>query len=341
MLLLVELPLHGPQPARAAAGWSALQTACAAAALVAAPGLPMALVACAVLAGAGAALAARAAWAQFILVSGAAGAGIALLSAEEVKMEEAAVWAAGWALSTWLGRLFAARLERDEAHRRTVAELEAAQARLARMAEAARELAAAQAREKLSSAIHDGLGHALVGTLLQVQVAKELVEPDPEAARARLVTVEQSLRETLDSVRKLLAQGEGERANLPLHLALEALAADTEAAGGPRVELRFKPDAGTASELSHEAAAAVYKSVREALTNAVRHGKASRVEIEVEAAGERLYVRVTDDGEGAGAYAPGMGLSGMVSRIQAVGGTIRFRTAPGDGFQVEIGVRRK
>ena len=341
LALLTELPMYGRARPRAALGWCALQAACAFGAFILAPGLPTALVACAVLAGAGSALPAGAAWALWGVATGAAVAAIGFIPAELAKVEEEVAWVGGWALSTWLGRLFASRLTQDEVHRRTVAELEAAQERLSRTAETARELAAAQARERLSSAVHDGIGHALVGTLLQVQVAGELIERDPEAARERLRAVERSLRETLGNVRKLLAHGGSDRAGLPLHLALQALAAEMEAAGGPRVELHFKPDAGTVSEVNTDAAAAIYRCVQEALTNAVRHGKASRVEVEVEAASERLYVRVTDDGEGAGTYTPGMGLSGMVSRIQALGGTICFRTSPGEGFQVEIGVRRR
>lgn len=337
LLLAVELPLHGPAIPRAPLVGCALQAACAAAVLHLAPGLSASLVLCAVLAGAGAVLRPPASWTLFGVVTAACAFAFPLPRA----LGDGVVSAAGWALSTWLGRLFASRLDEIAAHRRTVAELEAAQARLARMAEAARELAAAQARERLASAVHDALGHALIGTLLQVQLARKLAASDREAAEKRLDLVEASLRETLGRVRRLLAHGRHDREHLPLHLALEGLVADMEAVGGPEVHLRFKPDAAVASDVDPEVSEAIYRCVQEALTNAVRHGKASRVDVGLEAAGGRLYVRIADDGEGAARYTPGMGLSGMIRRIQTIGGTLRFHTSPGEGFQIEIGVKRR
>lgn len=81
--------------------------------------------------------------------------------------------------------------------------------------------------------------------------------------------------------------------------------------------------------------------MQEALTNSVRHGKAQHVVVEAEASGPRLYLTIKDDGIGADSYAPGMGLLGMVGRIQAVGGTLRFYSQAGRGFQIHVGVRRR
>lgn len=337
LLLLVELLVHGPARPRGVLGWCALQCALALVALHLAPGYPVALILCAVLAGTGALLEPAVSWSLFAAV--ALLAGLPFWRARAPGEGFASVGA--WAISVWLGRLFASRLEEVQAHRRTVSELEAAQARLAHLAETRKALAAAQTREKLASAIHDSLGHALIGTLLQVRLAKELVSKDPGAAVERLDLVEASVRETLGRVRRLLAQGRHDREGLALHAALGGLASEIEAAGGPAVELRFTPDAEGISDVSDEVSRAIYQTVQEALTNAVRHGNARRVTVDLEAAGPRLYVRIADDGDGADSYTPGMGLSGMVSRIQAVGGTLRFHTAPGEGFQIEVGVRRR
>jgi len=258
-----------------------------------------------------------------------------------VRLESAAAYAAAVGAAAWIGRQIALRLEEAERHRRTVAELEEARARIARLAETARELAAAEERRKMSEELHDTLGHALVGVLLQAQIAQKLLASDPHEAAAQLASMESSLREALESVRRSLRAGLRGRERLAIDEALRQLAGDFEAAGGPKVEVVVVPGPESVSDLSPEIAEALYRTAQEALTNAVRHGRAQNVRVELESAGSRVFLRVVDDGAGAEEYSPGMGLSGMVSRAQALGGTLRFETAPGKGFRVEMGVKRR
>lgn len=249
--------------------------------------------------------------------------------------------AASLLFSLAVGRLFQIRAGEAHRHGNIVAQLEQAQARLAEFAETARDLAVAEERQHMAEELHDTLGHALVGTLLQVQVAKKLLRQDPEKATERLAAVEDNIRATLDQVRQALRRGPTRRAQLPLHLALESLAADFAAAGGPKVELTWRPDPEDVSDVPEHVADVLYRTTQEALTNAVRHGRATHVKVELEAAGPRVYLRIVDNGVGADNYTPGMGLVGMVNRVQSVGGTLRFETAPGKGFAVEVGVRRR
>jgi len=340
LVLVVELPLHGPRPGPLRPLWAAVQCMAASAAFVVSPGLATALVLCASIGGIAAV--GPHAWSvgAFGIGAVAIGASYALLAAP-IAFESTLTYIAAIAASAWVGRQFALRVEEEEVHRRTVEELELAQARIARLAEKTRELAAAEERQRMSEDLHDTLGHALVGTLLQAQIAQKLIEVDPQKARAQLASLEQSLRSTLDQVRQALRAGVKSPARLGIDQALRRLAEDFEAAGGPSVQVSFAPSPENVSDVAPEIADALYRTAQEALTNAVRHGKAKRVRMELEATGERLFLRIADDGVGADQYAPGMGIVGMVSRVQALGGTLRFETAPGKGFRVEVGVKRR
>lgn len=248
--------------------------------------------------------------------------------------------AAGFAAAAWFGRLHAVHVAERDAYRQAVAALEDAQARLAELAAKTRDLAAERERQNVLGAVHDTLGHALTANLLQVQVARQLIKTDPAAAEERLATVEASLRAALGQVRQALRRAlHPER--LPLASALQALTEDFAAAGGPKVTLSVHPDPVEASDVDPEVAEVLYRAVQEALTNAARHGAARHVRVRLAATPERLLLSVRDDGAGADRFVPGMGLGEMTARVQAVGGSIRFRTAPGAGFEVEIGVRRR
>lgn len=338
LCLIFELPLHGPRVGRFQPLWAALQCSAAAAAFAASPGMGTALILSAVIGGAAAVL--SFAWAAGVTGIGAASVALAYFAGGRISLESSFACLIAVAASAWVGRQFALRVEEANAHRRTVAELERAQERIARLAEKARELAAAEERQRVSEELHDTLGHALVGTLLQAQIAQRLIEVEPKKASVQLASMEQSLKATLDRVRQALRQGLDSRARLAIDEALRQLAGDFQAAGGPNVEVAIVPGPESVSDVSPEVADALYRTAQEALTNAVRHGRARNVRIELEATGPRLYLRIRDDGVGASDYSPGMGLAGMVSRVQALGGALRFETAPGEGFCVEVGVKR-
>ena len=77
-----------------------------------------------------------------------------------------------------------------------------------------------------------------------------------------------------------------------------------------------------------------YYVVSEMLTNAAKHARASVVEVEVEASGGRLRVRVRDDGVGGADPQLGSGLVGLKDRIEALGGTLSLHSPAGAGTTV-------
>jgi signal transduction histidine kinase len=79
---------------------------------------------------------------------------------------------------------------------------------------------------------------------------------------------------------------------------------------------------------------AAYYLVSEALTNATRHARASVVEVDAEASGGTLRVRVRDDGTGGADPSQGSGLAGLKDRIEALGGTFSMHSPVGSGTAV-------
>src|SRR5690606_33621899 len=155
-----------------------------------------------------------------------------------------------YGLSVVVGYLFLQRLQEKRRHRSTVEQLEQAQKRIAAFAETTRDLAASRERQRLTEELHDTLGHALVGTLLQLKIARKLMAADTGAAKARLELVEGNLKDTLEQDRAALRRGTQRRSQLPLPYALDYLIADCRAAGGPDVELALVPDEEAVSDVS-------------------------------------------------------------------------------------------
>jgi signal transduction histidine kinase len=196
---------------------------------------------------------------------------------------------------------------------------------------------------RMAQDLHDGVGHGLAVIAMQAGVALHVLDRDPDAARRSLEAIRDTSTESLDALRAELvrlspAQGDGQSEPAPRAprngLAdLEVLAARVRA-GGVQVVLDVEPVA-----VDPQVDAVAYSVVQEALTNVLRHAEASTARVAVRLTSAGLEIDVADDGRGvpssAGAAAgQGMGIPGMRSRVEALGGTLAAGPEPGRGFVV-------
>jgi signal transduction histidine kinase len=180
-------------------------------------------------------------------------------------------------------------------------------------------------RRRLRRDLHDGLGPVLTGVAFQADAAGNLLRSDPDRAAALLAGMRERTAEAIADVRRLVHELRPPALDeLGLVGALRRHAEDLDG----RVLLDVPaplPDLPAAVEVT------AYRIALEAVTNAVRHSGATRVELHV-AAGEALHVRVTDDGPGRGAWRPGVGLASMRERVAEVGGTVAAGPGPRGGL---------
>jgi signal transduction histidine kinase len=123
--------------------------------------------------------------------------------------------------------------------------------------------------------------------------------------------------------------------DMGLQPALEWQARDFSRRYGVTVDLDVR---GDLDALTDQHRTCVYRVVQEALTNCVRHARASRVTIQVEPVDARLSLRVTDNGIGLDPAAPreGFGLRGIEERARELGGTVSMKSAAGQGSTLTV-----
>jgi signal transduction histidine kinase len=80
----------------------------------------------------------------------------------------------------------------------------------------------------------------------------------------------------------------------------------------------------------------IARIVQEAFTNSIRHGKASRIQIQFWEFPQSLTMVVTDNGVGAKEIVKGIGLAGMEERLASVGGSLSVSSSSGDGFRLKV-----
>lgn len=177
-------------------------------------------------------------------------------------------------------------------------------------------------RRQIERDLHDGAQQRLLSLGMDLGMALEKFESDPEGARALVGDAHQELQRAIAELRNL-ARGihPAVLTDRGLDAALSALAARSPVPVRLDVELRERPPA------SVEATA--YFIVAEALANAAKHAHANAVEVRVRTIGDRLHVEVADNGVGGAAEQPGGGLAGLADRATSVEGSLRVSSPQG------------
>jgi two-component system sensor histidine kinase DesK len=166
-------------------------------------------------------------------------------------------------------------------------------------------------RERIARDLHDVLGHTLSLIALKSQLASKLADRDPQRAVAEIRDVEQIARTSLDELREAVAGYRG--TGIPDEL---AHARDVLTSAGVRVDCEAEEVRLPAAQESVLALA-----IREAVTNIVRHARASAVKLRVAAMGDACRFEIQDDGVG-GSATEGIGLTGMRERVESHGGSL-------------------
>ncbi|MFK4064845.1 sensor histidine kinase [Streptomyces sp. NPDC029674] len=208
--------------------------------------------------------------------------------------------------------------------------------------ERASETARAVALERATIArdMHDILAHAVSLMVVQAEAGPVVVRTDPPRAEAAFDAIASAGRDAMVQLRRILGvlrepvpRASGERSPQPSLDALPGLVEQVRLAGleGELVV------AGVPHTLSADVEVAAYRIVQEALTNTVKHARATRVCVQLEWRAGELLVTVTDDGHGegdSGGDGGGHGLVGVRERAAACGGRAEAGPAPGGGFRV-------
>ena len=214
---------------------------------------------------------------------------------------------------------------RDDLREKVLA-LQDANARLLQAQDHELRAAALSERTRIAREIHDGVGHVLTRLLLRVK-ALQVTHRDEPGVVADLATLDSDLGEALDSMRRSVhaLSEEGEELATSLNLL------------GSRCGIaKVDVDCSTQTEPPPAVARCVVAVVREALTNAARHGRAASARVAV--TDYPAFWQVTVDNDGIvppedeplmdGDKNAGLGLRSMTERVEALGGRVRITPRP-------------
>jgi PAS domain S-box-containing protein len=224
---------------------------------------------------------------------------------------------------------------------RRTAQLEKAQASLKNLS---KNIIASQEREKelVARELHDHLGQVLTALRIDVVWLKKHLASSPDHAVDRAEKMSILIDKTIQDVRDMAYRLRPRVLDdLGLADALESLVSDFEKRSN--VSCVFRRDA--IPEIDKTLATALYRIGQEAVTNAIRHARASTIMVELRTDAHGLVLTVADNGRG---FDPadrtkqtGFGLEGMMERANLAGGTLNIRSRKGQGTRITCKVTVK
>jgi len=234
--------------------------------------------------------------------------------------QERAGWSAVYIASGWLVILFSRHLER------------LLEANLA--AEEQQRGAIVEERTRFAREIHDTLAQGFTGIMMQLNAAEQRLQPESEA-RMHVEKARELARESLDQARRSVsALRMGVLANSTLLEAIGQIGRELMADSKIKFETKLE---GAPYSLSEPREANLLRIAQEALTNAVRHSGADRIQVRLAYQPGSTALEIEDNGHGISDLArEGFGVSGMRDRARQIGGLIDIRTQANGGTRVVV-----
>jgi len=186
-------------------------------------------------------------------------------------------------------------------------------------------LAVGEERLRFARDLHDLLGHSLSVIALKSELAGRLIKTTPGLAAHEIEDIEKVARDALREVREAVTGYRQPTLAAELAGAHEAL---TAAGIDYRIDQDHVP-------LPPAVEAVMAWTVREGVTNVMRHSQAKRCSVRIINKDGRATVEVIDDGRG-GMPKPGSGLRGLEERVRERGGTLTAEPLPHEGFRLRV-----
>ncbi|MFS0838450.1 sensor histidine kinase [Paenibacillus sp. 1P03SA] len=192
-------------------------------------------------------------------------------------------------------------------------------------------------RSRMSKEMHDTLGHSFISLIMSLDAAIALLDKNPKLAKDKLIRIRGLTEQNLDEMRDIVHKmGEDENISLVDHI--ERLVNNFREHTGTVIRLTLN---GTDRLLRFDVQQSILRVIQESFTNALKHGKATEIELGIHFYPSALRVSIQNNGKSFGKIEPGFGLTAMKNRIERLGGTFSISALAVTGVEVRCEVPLK
>ncbi|OUP78611.1 histidine kinase [Erysipelatoclostridium sp. An173] len=193
-------------------------------------------------------------------------------------------------------------------------------------------------RKRLAREIHDTLGHALTGIAAGIDACLAMIEINPQATKQQLEVISKVVRQGIKDVRNSLNKlRPGALEEHSFKEAIERMIDEFSSVSDLTIELNYQLNNIDFEKNKEDI---LFRIIQECITNALRHGHATFVGIDIYQEMDFLYLKIQDNGAGCKNIKYGFGLTQMKERVAIINGEIYFAGDNGFLTIVKIPIQR-
>ena len=195
------------------------------------------------------------------------------------------------------------------------------------------EVTALEERQRIAKDIHDTAGHSITTVIMQTEAAKLILDKNVEEAKNKIVAANLQAKHALEELRDSVHLLSGNSSAENLKAALENII--HESTDGTGITIRSSI---CETEVSPAKFRFLCNTLKEGISNGLRHGGATAFWFELKTDGEKIRFLLSDNGKGCNQerLKLGFGLSSMNERAKSLGGEITIQTEEGEGFELNL-----
>lgn len=192
-------------------------------------------------------------------------------------------------------------------------------------------------RKRLAREIHDTLGHALTGIAAGIDACIAMIDIDPNATKKQLFVVSKVVREGIGDVRRSLNKlRPGALEEHTLKEAIQKMIKEFSDVSEVVINFNYQLEKIDFENTKEDI---IFRIVQESVTNSLRHGQATLIDIDIYQKDNDLVIQVKDNGRGCGQVKMGFGLKQMYERVAILNGDLQYN---GDnGFIINVSIPMK
>ena len=190
-------------------------------------------------------------------------------------------------------------------------------------------------RNRMARELHDTVGHTFTSVIMGMDAVSYLIDPAPDKAKTKLDVLREVARNGLAEVRQSIHQIAPSDGELPLSQQIARITKEFSLHTGTSVSINSE---GKAYEATLPVKLTLLRCIQESLTNALRHGQAKNISINLCFNPAEIVLIIEDDGLGSDELKPGFGLTSMRQRLAALHGSLECRSEKGKGTKITCAI---
>lgn len=186
-------------------------------------------------------------------------------------------------------------------------------------------LSIVEERNRIARDIHDNLGHNMTALIMQLQMAEHYLKSDSSKSQELVANSIKTAKNSLSSIREVVETLRGTSSSLSPDKALKVLVEEFSEKTGTEIKLNLEGKVTNNPKVDEN----MYHILQEGLTNAVRHGSATKIWVDLNYSESCIKFNIKDNGKGSENLTEGFGMKGIRERVESLNGSVEFKSENG------------